>query len=245
MKRELTKRVIVEKSIPQNEEDVLKKIEQYNGTEFISDIELVSHQVIYSPETFIPKKILLFGMSINDELLNNTTYLLGSEKRKILLEEIQDDLSVKIWDKLKTMTTDDSYKRINNPDTSDIVESFFSFIETQSMGQNEKLSKYNFIKKPTIDKENIQTLLASLVAYKLDFRCGSLKLEDLNSLESCSRGIFYELYFKFHQQCVENSYKLIIYSISSMKLYTDKYESHHGFVIQFCFSDINGNLVRY
>ncbi len=232
MNRQLTKRVLFEKKTNKNYDyNFDLEFVKNNVSHFFSDVEMLSIQNSFDPRNFEHRNIILLGLTLNNDIFH-LNYLLDEEKHKIFLEELQDDFSVKVWDKLTSLIVKRKVEEEKIYIKENLVSTFFIFLV-----DNKNEEDYSFL-DATQD-------ITSLVHLKLNYRFmgSNLDMSKTEHLNQVFSGIFNELYFKFYKKCESKNYKVTLYSIGSIKLYTDKYVSDYSFTVSFCVKDLNSNII--
>lgn len=225
MNRQLTKRVLFEK----NRENLDLHLIKNNVCNFFSDVEFLSMQSVYNPNNFKPTKIILVGLKLDFEVFYLQEYL-SEKERQIFLEEVQDDLSVKIWNKLE----EEFIIKPNLPNSPNVklLESFFIFL-----AETKNVKDYSFLKQA--DNSNEFTTFFKL---EYNFMGSELEMFKIEHSYQVFSGIFNELYVKNYINFTEKKAIMNLCSIDSTKIYYDTYRSYHTFTISYFISYSDGTF---
>lgn len=250
MHRELTKKVIFEKTNAKNYFEYIK-----DNNEYFSNIHIINHQSIYHPVTYKYSRLLILGMTFDEPVFIDSLKSYDNNNRKKLefLEETQDDLSVKTWGILKPAILSQIYDNTSNSETPNelnIKDMFFQYIHSLSEEDDKKvLKKIDFIQQISKDSINAEFELYTVTHMRLDFELSHINVGDTacltEKIKIYANGIIRELYFLFYESCKNKNYKLNIVSLDCSRMYTGDYQTRYSFIVGFCFSDINGTMIKY
>lgn len=250
MHRELTKKVMFEKT---NAKNYFKYLE--DNTEYFSNIHIINHQSIYHPVTYKYSRLLILGMTFDEPVFIDSlkSYDNNNKKRLEFLEETQDDLSVKTWRILKPAILSQIYDNESNseaPNDLNIKDMFFQYVNSLNEGEDKNVfKKLDFIQQINKNAITDELELYKVTHMKLDFEMSHINVGDTACLKEnikiYANGIICELYFLFYECCKDKNYKLNIVSLDCTRMYTGDYQTKYCFIVAFCFSDIDGTIIKY
>lgn len=250
MHRELTKKVMFEKINNKNYLEYLK-----GNTEFFSNVHIINHQSFYHPVTYQHSRLLILGITFNEPVFVDSLNIYDNNNKQRLefLEETQDDLSVKTWRILKPAILSQIYDNESNPEAPNylnIKDMFFEYIHSLNEDEDKTVfKKIDFIQQINKNAITDELELYKATHMKLDFEMSHINVGDTTCLKKnikiYANGIIRELYFLFYEFCKNKNYKLNIVSLECTRMYTGDYQTKYGFIVAFCFSDVNDTMIKY